>query len=85
MQVQTVNIGTNYQRLSCEIVVPLFISLLFLYCIQSGAHPKYFFRRRGCWPGGVGGGEGADPEAVYNLFFILNLCYKNHVFSSSIT
>jgi hypothetical protein len=26
----------------------------------------------------IGGGGGANPEAMYNLCFILKLCYKNH-------
>jgi hypothetical protein len=29
--------------------------------VRAGAHPEFF----------IGGGGGADPETVYNLFFIL--------------
>jgi hypothetical protein len=31
--------------------------------VCAGAHPEFL----------IGGGGGADPEAIYNLFFILNI------------
>jgi len=32
-----------------------------------------------------GGCDGTDLEAIYNLYLILVICYKNHVVSASVS